>query len=387
MSRSRKAHSWRPLKRTMNKTDLPGLYIHIPFCKTKCPYCDFYSITETDRVEEWLQALLAEARFYRRDFGTFDSLYMGGGTPSLLNPRQVEKLITGLRDIFTFDDPAEVTMELNPDDVTREKLAFYRSLGVNRISLGVQSFVEEEVRFLGRRHTSRQAVSAIEAIRETGFDEFSIDLMYGLPGQSIKTWGSILKEALSFSPAHLSCYQLTVEGDTLFSRLAKEDKFKLPGDSHQADLFIYTSEYLTGSGFIHYEISNFAKGPESLSRHNVKYWQHTPYLGLGPAAHSFAGKKRWWNVRDVDQYLKNIHGDRIPVDGSEELSSSQMNLERLLFGFRTMWGIDVRRITPPPQQERIRGLCDSGFVTCHDQSIIPTLKGYLFADKLPLLLS
>ena len=250
-----------------------------------------------------------------------------------------------------------------------------------------QSFVEEEVRFLGRRHTSRQAVSAIRAIRETGFDEFSIDLMYGLPGQSIKTWGSILKEALSFSPAHLSCYQLTVEGDTLFSRMAKKEKLKLPGDSRQADLFTYTSEYLTGSGFIHYEVSNFARGPETLSRHNVKYWQHTPYLGLGPSAHSLAGKKRWWNVRDVDQYLKNINRDRVPVDGSEELSSSQMNLERLLFGFRTMWGIDVRQIIPPPARETVRGLCDSGFVTCHDQSIIPTLKGYLFADKLPLMVS
>lgn len=387
MWRSRKAHSLRPSKQTMNKTDLPGLYVHVPFCKSKCPYCDFYSITETERIEEWLPALLAEARSYRQDFGTFDSLYIGGGTPSLLDPRQVEKLITGLRDMFNFYDPAEVTMELNPDDVTQERLAAYRSLGVNRVSLGVQSFVEEEVRYLGRRHTSRQALSAVEAIGEAGFGEFSIDLMYGLPGQSMKSWRNTLKRALSFGPAHLSCYQLTVEGNNVFSRLAKEGKLKLPDDSRQADFFVSTSEYLTGSGFIHYEVSNFARGYEKLARHNVKYWQHTPYLGLGPAAHSFTGRKRWWNVRDVDRYLKDIHGDRIPVGGSEELLSGQMNLEKILFGFRTIWGIDMRQIITPPSKEQITGLCDSGFVTLDDEHIIPTVKGYLFADKLPLMIS
>jgi oxygen-independent coproporphyrinogen-3 oxidase len=380
-------HSSRPSKRTMNRTDRPGLYIHVPFCKSKCPYCDFYSITRTDRIEEWLTAVLAEGSFYRQEFAAFDSLYLGGGTPSLLGPRQVEKLIAGLQDLFRFDDRSEITIELNPDDVTRAGLAFYRSLGINRVSLGVQSLVEEEVRFLGRRHTSRQALSAVGEVAGAGFDEYSIDLIYGLPEQSVKGWHSTLKEALSFSPGHLSCYQLTVEGDNLFCRLKREGKLTLPDEPLQADLFVSTSEYLTGAGYLHYEISNFARGLENVSRHNVKYWQHVPYLGLGPAAHSFAGNKRWWNVRDIDRYLKHIKDGRTPVDGFEELSSSQMNLEKFLFGFRTMWGIDVRQIVPVPSQDKIRELYGSGFVTYKDDRITPTLKGYLFADKLPLMLS
>ena len=387
MSRYRKAHSWRPSKRTMNRTDLPGLYIHVPFCRSKCPYCDFYSLTNIERIEEWLNALLNEARFYRWKFGTFDSLYLGGGTPSLLNPNEVERLICGLRDIFSFDGRSEITLELNPDDVTREDLIIYKSLGINRVSLGVQSFIEEEVRFLGRRHTSRQALSAIEAIGDTGFDEYSIDLMYGLPGQTMRNWHDTLRKATSFTPHHLSCYQLTVEGNNPFCRLKKQGKLKMPDETFQAELFVSTSEYLTGAGYLHYEISNFARGPENISRHNVKYWQHVPYLGLGPAAHSFAGKIRWWNVRDIDQYLEHIRDDRVPVGGFEQLSSSQMNLEKFLFGFRTMWGIDVRQIIPPPSQDKIRELHGSGFVTYEDDRIIPTLKGYLFADKLPLMLS
>ncbi len=369
----------------MNKTDLPGLYVHVPFCKSKCPYCDFYSIAKMERVEEWLRAVLAEAVVYSQKFEQFDSLYLGGGTPSLLDLRHVEKLLRGLREIFRFSDPSEITIELNPDDVTPERLASYKELGINRASLGVQSFVEQEVRFLGRRHTARQAVSALEAVCEAGFDEYSIDLMYGLPGQSKESWRKTLTRTLSFTPGHLSCYQLTVEGDTPFSGLAKTGSLKLPEESLQADLFVLTSEYLTGSGFIHYEISNYARDPGNISRHNVKYWQHTPYLGLGPSAHSFTGNKRWWNVRDVDLYLK-FHG-RTPVKGSEELTSSQLNLEKFLFGFRTMWGVDVRQTVPAPPQDKIRDLYESGFVSYHDERILPTLKGYLFADKLPLMIS
>jgi oxygen-independent coproporphyrinogen-3 oxidase len=320
-------------------------------------------------------------------FGEFDSLYIGGGTPSLLDDRQITELISGLMGTFRFAGVTEVTVEMNPDDVAREKLGLYGSLGVNRISLGVQSFVEEEVRFLCRRHTARQAVSALEAIAGAGFREYSIDLMYGLPGQSVETWQGTLQRALSFHPDHLSCYQLTVEGDTPFSRMAKEGALAMPDDALQADLFVSTSEYLTGSGFIHYEVSNFARGTERLARHNVKYWQHTPYLGLGPSAHSFTGQKRWWDIRDAAAYIEAVQEGRIPVEGSEDLLSSQMNLEKLLFGSRTMWGINVRDVVPPLTEERISGLCDSGFVTIEDEHILPTLKGYLFADKLPLLIS
>ena len=385
MSRYRKAHSSPPSRQTMNRTDLPGLYVHTPFCKTRCPYCDFCSGADASLIDGWLNGVLREARMYP-GARPFDSLYIGGGTPSLLDGLQMAKLISGLNEIFRFADATELTVEMNPDDVTREKLECYRSLGVNRISLGVQSFVEEEVRFLGRRHNALQAISAVEAVAGAGFREFSIDLMYGLPGQTIEAWQGTLEKAVSFGPDHLSCYQLTVEGNTPFVRMAREGKLVMPDDAFQADLFVTTSEYLTGAGFLHYEVSNFAHGAGKVARHNVKYWQHTPYLGLGPSAHSFAGRKRWWNVRDAARYLESIHGGHVPVEGSEELSSSQMNLEKLLFGSRTIWGINVRDIVPPPSEERIRGLCDSGYITYESRRILPTLKGYLFADKLPLMI-
>ena len=230
----------------MNRTGYPGLYVHVPFCKTKCPYCDFYSVPATDQAGKWLEAVLREASLNipTPEFTRFDSLYIGGGTPSLLGHDDIDNLIAGLRGTFRFDDGAEVTIELNPDDVTKEKLALYRSLGVNRASLGVQSFDEEEVRFLGRRHSGRQAGEAVRLVAEAGFAEFGMDLIYGLPGQTVRSWRKTLRQALSYGPAHLSCYQLTVEGDTPFSRLSREGGLELPDDARGAELFLAMSEYL-----------------------------------------------------------------------------------------------------------------------------------------------
>ncbi|MDD3846106.1 MAG: radical SAM family heme chaperone HemW [Syntrophorhabdaceae bacterium] len=371
----------------MNRTEHPGLYVHVPFCKTKCPYCDFYSVTETRRIKEWSNAVLKEALHYRAEFPRFDSLYIGGGTPSLLDYDDMGALVAGLRDIFRFDDAMELTIEVNPDDVTKEKLALYRSLGVNRVSLGVQSFNEEDVRFLGRRHTARQAQEAVRFVAEGGFAEFGIDLIYGLPGQTVRTWRETLERALSCGPVHLSCYQLTVEGDTPFFRLSRKGGLKLPNDARQAALFRATSNYLTGQGFIHYEVSNFAKGDESLSRHNVKYWQHTPYLGLGPSAHSFSGDRRWWNHRSLKDYLGGIDTRSCAVGGSEVLSEEQMRLERLLFGFRTRWGLEEAELPGDLCRKRLEDLQKKGLIEISEKRITPTLEGYLFADRLPLMVS
>ncbi len=369
----------------MNRSGLPGLYVHIPFCKTRCPYCDFYSVTGRGRAEQWLDAALKEALSYREDFPFFDSLYIGGGTPSLLDGYLFEGLICGLRDKFSFSDDTELTVEMNPDDVAREKLGIYRSLGVDRISLGVQSFSEDEVRFLGRRHTARQAEKAIGLITDAGFAEFGIDLIYGLPGQGIKAWRQTLRKALEFSPSHISCYQLTLEGDTPFSGMADRGDLKLPGDAMQARLFLAASEILLEAGFVHYEVSNYARGLEHLSRHNVKYWQHTPYLGLGPSAHSFTGDRRWWNVSCLDGYIgKTCLGEKA-VEGFERLSPDQVKLERLLFGFRTMWGLEVSEVSGKEGQKAVDELLASHFAEIHGTRIMPTEKGYLFADRLPLM--
>jgi len=387
MSRSPRALSSPRSRRTMNRTRNPGLYVHVPFCKTKCPYCDFYSVTGTGRAADWSGAVLTEASHYRREFSRFDSLYIGGGTPSLLDNGDLERVVEGLRGVFRFDAVTELTVELNPDDVTKDKLVFYRSLGVNRISLGVQSFAEEEVRFLGRRHTARQAREAVRLVAEAGFAEFGMDLIYGLPGQTTKAWLRSLEEALSWEPAHLSCYQLTVEGDTVFSRLSRRGGLKLPDDARGAELFLATSEYLTRRGFVHYEVSNFAKGESSLSRHNVKYWQHVPYLGLGPAAHSFSGGRRWWNCRSLDDYLRGVHDRSQAVGGSEVLSEEQVFLEDLLFGFRTRWGVEAALLSGSPHAANVEALQEEGLVEVWGERIRPTLKGYLFADRLPLIVS
>lgn len=334
-----------------------------------------------------MACVLGEARLYREDFPLFDSLYIGGGTPSLLGSQHMTELFRGLADIFTFADDREMTVEMNPDDVSRERLALLRSLGVNRISLGVQSFTEGEVRFLGRRHSASQAEDALRLIRDAGFPEFGIDLIYGLPGQTVKAWERTIQKALSFGPVHISCYQLTIEGDTPFSLLAAQGALKLPDDGRQAELFLAASTLLSGEGFIHYEVSNFALGMDHLSRHNVKYWQHTPYLGLGPSAHSFSGGRRWWNMRSLSGYVEKTELDGKAVAGVEMLEPGQLRLERLLFGFRTQWGVaaaDIPGVSLPGGPTDPFG---EGLVDFDGARVTPTRKGYLFADRLPLLVS
>ncbi len=278
-----------------------GLYVHIPFCKTKCPYCDFYSVTDATLISAYLAALDAEARLYRDQFPAFDSLFLGGGTPSWLGEAQLAALMKNLRRHFTFAPDSEITLEANPDDITADKLALFRDLGINRLSLGVQSFDEAELRFLGRRHTARQTEAAIDLIRAAGFTNLGLDLMYGLPGQTLDAWLKTLETALSFAPEHLSCYQLTLAAETPLrtpmARRVARGELSLPDEETQREFFLLTANFLTARGYLHYEVANFARqGPQAGSlchyccRHNLKYWTRTPYLGLGPAAHSFHGR-------------------------------------------------------------------------------------------------
>ena len=216
---------------------LPGLYIHIPFCKSKCPYCDFYSVTATDHIEAFLSALDTEARLYREQFPLFDSLFLGGGTPSWLGEAQLAELMRNLRRHFTFAADSEITIEANPDDITPEKLRLFRELGINRLSLGVQSFDEAELRFLGRRHTARQTAAAIGLIRAAGFTNLGLDLMYGLPGQTLDAWLKTLEQALSFAPEHLSCYQLTLAPETPMGRRLAAGQLTPLDEETQRELF------------------------------------------------------------------------------------------------------------------------------------------------------
>lgn len=370
-----------------NTTDVEaGLYIHVPFCKTKCPYCDFYSVTDLTLVEEWRNALIQEIEFYRDVFGTFDTIYLGGGTPTVLNNTVLTDLFQKLRRKFSFKDNTEITVEANPDDVTPEKLELLKDLGVNRLSIGVQSFNDEELTFLKRRHSVKGTEEALHWVNEAGFSNFGIDLIYGLPGQTVANWMGNLQKTLPFQPTHLSCYQLTLEKTTPFGKMLKQGILQGCTEKQGRDIFLATSKFLEENGFIHYEISNFARGNEFRSRHNCKYWHHIPYLGLGPAAHSFLGRTRWWNHRSVKRYCADLQKGMPPVEESESLTSEQERLEKLFLGLRTNEGVKMDDVFPRSQaNSSLNDMVKKRLITVHGDRIIPTKKGFLMADRLPLL--
>jgi len=370
-----------------NKTDVEaGLYIHVPFCKTKCPYCDFYSVTDLTLVEEWLNLLIQEMEFYKDVFGTFDTIYLGGGTPTVLSNTVLTDLFQKLRRKFSFKDNTEITVEANPDDVTPEKLELLKDLGVNRLSIGVQSFNDEELTFLKRRHSVKGTEEALHWINEAGFSNFGIDLIYGLPGQTVANWMVNLQKALPFQPTHLSCYQLTIEKTTPFGKMLKQGILQGCTEKQGRDFFLETSRFLEENGFIHYEISNFARGNGFRSHHNCKYWHHIPYLGLGPAAHSFLGRTRWWNHRSVKRYCADLQKGMPPVEESESLTSEQERLEKLFLGLRTNEGVKMDDVFPRSQtNSSLDDMVKKRLITVHGDRIIPTKKGFLMADRLPLL--
>lgn len=372
----------------MSNRENSGLYIHFPFCRTKCPYCDFYSVTSLSLIPYWLEGIEKEVMFYKDRFDPFDSLYIGGGTPTLLNHRELARLMEFLFLHFMFSSDIEITIEANPDDITAEKLAFLRDLGANRISLGVQSFDEKELQFLKRRHSAGQTEEALEKIRASGFTNISVDLIYGFSEQTEASWIRTLNRALDFKPEHISCYQMTIAEETLFGKMLAEGEIKALGEEKERAFFLLTSRFLEDHGYIHYEISNFAREEEYYARHNRKYWHHIPYLGLGPAAHSFRDGVRWWNLKSIESYCQALGDNKIPVAGIETLSLEQHRLESLSLGFRTKDGIDLKLIRSQPRWEEImRELQESGLVYVHQGRAIPTREGFLVADSLPLLFS
>jgi oxygen-independent coproporphyrinogen III oxidase len=367
---------------------LPGLYLHVPFCLTKCGYCDFYSSTDSSHMQDFSGALEQEMRRYRGCHPFFETLYLGGGTPSLLAAEDLTAIFSRLHQNFTLTPDAEITLEANPDDVTAAKLRLWRDLGVNRLSLGVQSLNDPELRFLGRRHTAAQARRAVILAREAGFENLGIDLIYALPGQTEAGWLTTLKESLTLQPEHLSCYQLTIEADTPLGKKFAGGEFVPVAEEQQRSFFLLTSEYLAERGYLHYEVSNFALEEHYLARHNSKYWQQVPYLGLGPAAHSFHGRRRCWNVRSLQEYCRILGEGRAPIAGEEYLTVTQHHLETLCLGLRTRTGIALADLDHFPQaRQTLAGLCEAGLLAIEQDRATPTRKGFLVADSLALMLS
>ena len=380
-----------PLHAVQEPDELPGLYIHIPFCLRKCAYCGFYSITDRSLIPAFRSALRREMALYRGWAASFDTLYIGGGTPSILPEGDLEGLIADIRTAFTIATDAEITVEANPADITESLLASLRRSGVNRLNIGIQSFNDGILAFLGRRHNQKQAEEAIAAARRAGIENIGIDLIYGVPGQSMDVWLATLRAAVALNPNHLSCYQLTLEEGTPLAESCNRGKVVLPEEAVQADFFCNTSKFLEENSYLHYEVSNFAR-PGRESRHNGKYWNHTHYLGLGPAAHSFDGRRRWWNHRSVKTYRENLAAGKTPVIDSELLTDEQLRLEALFLGFRTRKGVDLegyqRRYHFDLLTEKgkmIRYLTDEGLAEIRDGFLRPTRNGMAVADSLALI--
>jgi oxygen-independent coproporphyrinogen-3 oxidase len=376
-------------------TTLPGLYIHIPFCVKKCAYCAFYSVTDLTLIPDILSSLRREMNLNKDVNRAYDTVYIGGGTPSVIAASDLERLIGDIRTAFTITPDAEITVEANPGDISVGLLTTLRCAGVNRLNIGCQSFDDDTLAFLGRRHKARQALETIRMARDAGFSNLGIDLIYGLPSPSedaFKIWLAALRTTLSFHPEHLSCYQLTVEADTPFADLHRKGEIALPDHRLEARYFFRTAEILEEAGYQHYEVSNFARGDCFHSRHNSKYWNHTPYLGLGPAAHSFDGRQRRWNHRSVAAYLKDLTAGKPPVADSEFLSDEQLLMESLFLGLRTRRGIHLddfkRRYNQDLLEEKgkiLSKLMEESLVEIRDGFLMPTRAGMAVADSLALI--
>jgi oxygen-independent coproporphyrinogen-3 oxidase len=369
-----------------------GLYVHIPFCLSKCGYCSFHSIQSIHLIPEFVKTVVREMAFYKNIFKSFDTIYLGGGTPSLLCIEQLETIFNAINKTFKIDHPAEITIEVNPGDVTLEYFQALRLLGVNRLNIGAQSFDDNILRFLGRRHNSAYTVAAITDSRKAGFDNIGIDLIYGVHGQKIPLWKKTIQKALSHAPEHISCYQLSLEtGTPLYDEYKRLD-INLPAEKEQLRFFQVTAGELEKAGYVHYEVSNFARRDQFKSRHNQKYWKHAPYLGLGPAAHSFFDNKRWWNKTAVKTYLDTVAHGKMPVENTEILSVEQLQLEALFLGLRTKTGIDLKFYETKYGSDLLTNrktivdeLIKNKLLELKNGFLRPTLAGMAVADSLALI--
>jgi len=334
-----------------------------------------------------------------RDPRPFDTVYFGGGTPSQLSAEELGRVLEACRAHLALETPW-VFLEANPEDVTTEALGAWRALGVRTLSLGVQSFSDEALRFLGRRHSGRQARTVVETALAAGFDTVSIDLIYGLRGQTADDWRRELEAAVELAPQHLSCYQLTIHPRTRFGVQAKHGQLSELPEDDQATLFALTHRFLGDAGWPAYEVSNFARGPAHQSRHNRKYWDHTPYLGLGPSAHSLAGPeasspaRRWWNERGTPRWEKRLAAGERPIEAQELLGPKDLAAEALLLGLRTTAGIDLDGLRTrygvdllAANDALVTRLVDEGRVVVRadpegGRSLVPTLSGMAVADGL-----
>ncbi len=367
---------------------MAGIYIHFPFCLKKCNYCDFFSVEKQEEIiPQFIDALQKEIGLYsatRREDTSIGTIYLGGGTPSLLPEDEIATVLDAIALSFPVDSDPEITIEANPGTLSLSKLTFYREIGINRISIGIQSIHEDELELLGRVHNSSEGIDAIHMAREAGFDNINADLIYGLPGQTLIRWQNTLETIIALSPDHISAYTLTWDNETRMGQQIRSGILPIPDEDTVMEMYLATSEFLTEHGFEHYEISNFAK-PGFRCKHNEGYWTGEPYFGLGPSAHSFLDNKRFWNIPDVEEYIQSLSENRPPLAGEETLDQNQQALEQLVLGLRTSEGVPLTKIST--NQNMIRELIQNGLATEKNGHLLLNSKGFLLADEIALQLS
>ena len=323
---------------------MAGIYIHFPFCKQACHYCNFYFSTKMKNKEDLIFFLKKEIdlRYNELRKDTLESVYFGGGSPSLLSLKEIDSIISKVKEKFIISKNTEMTLEINPDDVSMEYIKGLKKTGINRLSLGIQSFLEKDLLLMNRNHTSIQSLKAIEIVSQI-FENYSVDLIYGIPKSSLKDFLFNIKKALEFDPKHFSCYALTVEPKTVLDHKVKNKKIKMPIDELIKKQFDKMISILEDKNYLHYEISNFAKS-DFQSVNNCNYWLRKPYLGIGPSAHSFDGHfKRSWNVSNINLYMKSIKEGELCF-GEENLTISESYNEYIMLGLRTSSGVSLRKI-------------------------------------------
>jgi len=352
-------------------------------------------VTDAERVEDFLAALAQEIAL-RGDLGgrvTFETIFFGGGTPSLLAPAQVERILSHLHAAFRITPDAEMTLEANPGTVTGERLRALRSLGINRLSIGIQSFHDHELKALGRIHDRAEAFRCIERARAAGFDNISIDLIYSIPGQTLTEWEDNLKIAVDLTPQHIAAYSLIVGENTPLARMVRSGEIRINPPDDEARMYERAMEYLGAHGYEHYEVSNYAL-PGFHCRHNCSYWSHENYLGFGPSAHSFwkgsdrTGARRWWNVADLSKYLDRLEGGSLPIASEEFIGAREMLRERIFLGLRSS-GLDLAKLASDfdhdfreEQREMVRWVLDDRMALLTKDVLRLTPKGYLLCDEI-----
>lgn len=364
------------------------IYLHIPFCKQKCSYCNFHFSTSFRGKDDMLQALKKELRLRKDELEnkTLKSLYFGGGTPSVLTGDEIKGLLDEILKYYSFADDIEITLEANPDDLDAAFVKELASTPVNRLSVGTQSFFDEDLKLMNRAHNASEADASIKRAQDFGFENISIDLIYGSPTSSLVMWKENLNRAVALEVPHISSYALTVEPKTALENWVRTQKITAPAEEEQNEEFYYMCDFLKNNGFEHYEISNFAK-PGFHSRHNAAYWQYEPYLGIGPSAHSYdGGSRRSWNIANNALYVKNLEEARLPAE-SEILKEKDRFNELLMIGLRTVWGVDMKKLNDSFSAEilhrfnlDVAGKISEGILRVKDNRLVIPEEHWFMAD-------